>query len=145
MPETFGKEDRLLKSIDFKRVLRHGKRLVFPDLTVVAFARREGRLRVGLTVSRKVGNAVVRNRVKRRLREIVRRNRERADGAWDVVVIARVTSARADYHALHGQLVEALEALGPGARSSFFGSRRRRGRKGRRREGPGGDGGRSGK
>lgn len=45
--------------------------------------------RLGLTVSRKVGNAVVRNRVKRQVREWFRASRDQLEGAWDVVVIAR--------------------------------------------------------
>lgn len=49
--------------------------------------------RIGLTVSRRVGNAVVRNRVKRRLREWFRQSAVRAAGAFDWVVIARPAAA----------------------------------------------------
>jgi len=49
--------------------------------------------RIGLTVSRRVGNAVVRNRVKRRLREWFRQSATRAAGALDWVVIARPAAA----------------------------------------------------
>jgi ribonuclease P protein component len=53
--------------------------------------------RLGLTVSRKVGNAVVRNRVKRRIREWFRRERHEFEGVWDVVVIARREAAALDF------------------------------------------------
>jgi len=61
--------------------------------------------RYGLTVSRRVGKAVVRNKVKRRLREILRKLRL-APG-WDIIVIARNTAATVDYTTL-GRSVETL-------------------------------------
>ena len=53
----------------------------------------EASARIGLTVSRKVGGAVVRNRVKRRLREWFRKSALRSAGAFDWVVIARPAAA----------------------------------------------------
>lgn len=53
----------------------------------------DGRARLGITVSRRVGNAVVRARVKRQIREWFRRNRDRAPIRRDIVVIARPTAA----------------------------------------------------
>lgn len=81
--------------------------------------RRPDGIRVGIVVSRKVGNAVVRNRVRRRLREALRaRVRERgapADGPTgvDLVIIARPEAAAASYAELRDSLDRALE------RSSF--------------------------
>lgn len=75
---------------------------------------REEGVRVGIVVSRKVGNAVIRNRVRRRLREALRATlRERPSRqeplAADLVVIARPEAAEADYAALERALVRALE------------------------------------
>jgi ribonuclease P protein component len=53
----------------------------------------DGLARLGITVSRRVGNAVVRARVKRQIREWFRRNRDRAPMRRDIVVIARPTAA----------------------------------------------------
>jgi len=92
---------------------------------VVLHQRNEvGRTRVGLTVSRKVGNAVVRNRVKRWLREAIRRQLGRpvgrpsvrtsgALGPRDVVFIARRGAADAGYHALSEQVATALARIHP--------------------------------
>ena len=60
--------------------------------------------RIGLTVSRRVGGAVVRNRVKRRLREWFRTSALRASGGLDMVVIARPSAARLSVLALSTEL-----------------------------------------
>ena len=56
--------------------------------------------RVGITVSKKLGHAVVRNRVRRRLREIYRLNEERFAPGWDIVVVARSRCVDADFQKL---------------------------------------------
>lgn len=62
------------------------------------------RKRLGLTVSRKVGNAVVRNRVKRRVRAWFREARSTFPGAWDIVVIARRQAAELEFRCSCAQL-----------------------------------------
>ena len=58
---------------------------------MVLYARknRTGTNRVGITVSKKLGHAVVRNRVRRRLREVYRLNEAKFQPGWDIVVVAR--------------------------------------------------------
>lgn len=56
--------------------------------------------RVGVTVSKKLGHAVVRNRVRRRLREVYRLHEERFAPGWDIVVVARSRCVKADFLAL---------------------------------------------
>ena len=59
--------------------------------------------RVGITVGKKLGHAVVRNRVRRRLREVYRLNEDKFQSGWDIVVVARTRAIYADF----GQLTEA--------------------------------------
>ena len=72
------------------------------DSYMVLYARRnrEEKNRVGFTVSKKLGHAVVRNRVRRRLREVYRLNEEKFAPGWDIVVVARSRAVDAPFAAL---------------------------------------------
>lgn len=87
--ERFPPTLRLRERADFKRVERRGRRRTGPSLIVVAQRNGLDTSRIGLTVTRKVGNAAARNRWKRRLREIFRRNKDRFPTGWDFVVIVK--------------------------------------------------------
>lgn len=82
----------------------------FGNGLLVLYARknRTGRNRVGLTVSKKLGHAVVRNRVRRRLREIYRLHEEGFSRGWDIVVVARTKAVSCSYE----ELTRAYLALG---------------------------------
>ena len=72
------------------------------DSYLVLYARknRSDCNRVGITVSKKLGHAVVRNRVRRRLKEVYRLNEERFSPGWDIVVVARTRAVDAPFSAL---------------------------------------------
>jgi ribonuclease P protein component len=98
---TFPKGRRLTKPTEFGQVKKNGRvqrgRLI---LLSVLETNTAARFRAGFVTSRAVGSAVVRNRVRRRLREIVRKHqREIADGNW-IVTIARTNAAEATYQEL---------------------------------------------
>lgn len=96
--------ERLRKTADYARVQAAGRRLRSTSLLLVIADNPGGPTRVGLTVSRKVGNAVVRNQVKRWLREITRQLPLPAGGPWDLVLIARTETPAAGFHALLGEV-----------------------------------------
>ena len=72
------------------------------DGLLVLYARRNRTQanRVGVTVSKKLGHAVVRNRTRRRLREVYRLNEEKFLPGWDIVVVARSRAVDAPFSAL---------------------------------------------
>ena len=82
----------------------------FSNGLLVLYARknRTDRNRVGLTVSKKLGHAVVRNRVRRRLREIYRLHEEGFSRGWDIVVVARTKAVNGSFE----ELTRAYLALG---------------------------------
>jgi ribonuclease P protein component len=89
---SFPRSARLLKHSDFDRVYKQGRRHFSSHMTVFYLRRAENALpeksvRVGFTVGRVLGGAVERNRIKRRLREAVRRRRAVLEGAGAVDVV----------------------------------------------------------
>ena len=97
---AFPKYLRLLRRADFRRVYEEGQRR--SALLCTVFFRSNGltHSRLGITVPARVGKAVVRNRIKRRLREVFRLNRAAIPGGWDIVVNPRAQSAVAEYPTL---------------------------------------------
>ncbi len=69
-------------------------------LVLYARPNRTGTNRVGITVGKKLGKAVVRNRVRRRLREVYRLNEEKFSPGWDIVVVARSRCITASFEKL---------------------------------------------
>ena len=68
--------------------------------------------RVGITVSKKLGHAVVRNRVRRRLREVYRLHEERFSPGWDIVVVARTRAIKAPFDTLTESYLSLAEKAG---------------------------------
>jgi len=100
---TFSKARRLTRSVEFLRVKTEGT-VQRGSLMILGVLETESApARAGFVTSKRIGGAVVRNRVRRRLREIVRRHQHGLRlGIW-VVVIARPAAARASYRALEDE------------------------------------------
>ena len=95
----------------FRRAYNRGKTAA--DGRLALYVRRNGRKdnRLGFTVSTKLGHAVVRNRVRRRLREIYRLNEDKLNGGADVVVVARVRAAESSYRQLEKSFLKLADKL----------------------------------
>ncbi len=92
--------ERLRKRHEFLAVQRGGRRFRTDLFTVAWRSGPEPWPRLGITASRKVGNAVARNRIKRRIRELFRRNKTVLPRATDIVFIANPRTSTAPYDAL---------------------------------------------
>ncbi len=106
----FGKGARLLRRRDFLEIQGRGRRLQAGAYVVVARPAETGRCRLGVTVSSRIGNAVVRNRVKRWVREAFRASAAEL-GSMDVVVIARSDAPQAGLAGAR-RAMAALQAAG---------------------------------
>ena len=96
----------------FRRLYSKGKSAAGKYL--VLYCRRNGTQenRIGLTVSAKLGHAVVRNRVRRRLREIYRLHESQFQPGWDIVVVARSRAVDAPYKKLEYAYLSLADKLG---------------------------------
>lgn len=86
----------------------------FANGCLVVYARRNrtDTNRVGITVSKKLGHAVVRNRVRRRIREVYRLNEEKFAPGWDIVVVARTKAIKVDFATLTDAFLSLAEKAG---------------------------------
>ena len=81
-------------------------------LVLYARPNRSGNNRIGITVSRKLGKAHIRNRIRRRLREVYRLNEEKFLPGWDIVVVARTKAIFADFDHLTKAYLQLAEKAG---------------------------------
>jgi ribonuclease P protein component len=117
-PNSFPKHLRLLRRGEFRRVYDEGRRRSAPLCTVFFRSNGLDESRLGLTVPLAVGNAVIRNRVKRRVREAFRLNRAAIPGGWDIVVNPRREVAKVPFPTLVRQLMKLFPAVPPPAPAS---------------------------
>ena len=102
----------LNKNYEFHRLYSKGKSAVTPFLAVYARQTKRPGNRIGFTVSTKLGKAVKRNRVRRRLREIYRLHEERFVPGTELVVVARARTVTATYRQLESAFLSACGKLG---------------------------------
>ena len=108
---TFPRAARLLKHADFDRVYKQGRRHFSSHMTVFYLRQTEGEARIGFTVGRVLGGAVIRNRIKRRLREAVRQRRSVLTDPVDVVVNPKKSVLKAEFPALLEEVTRAFDVI----------------------------------
>lgn len=98
------RENRLTKNNDFQQVYNRG--LSYSGNYVVLYVKKNrlDRTRIGFTVSKKIGKAVERNQIKRRMREICRVNFERFNSGYDLIFVARKKIKGISYHLVEHEM-----------------------------------------
>ena len=102
----------LKNNYDFRRLYNRGKNAVGRYLAVYTNRGKKEENRLGITVSTKVGNAVTRNRVRRRLREAYRINENAFMAPIDLIIVARVRCASATFKQIEKELLTLSSKLG---------------------------------
>jgi len=105
---SFGKHERLWRHKDFQLAFSHGSRRHTKNFTTILRPNGLHFSRLGVTVGKKVGNAVKRNRVKRCLREFFRLHKHKLPAGYDVVIIAKKEAATLAYHDVREELAAVL-------------------------------------
>jgi ribonuclease P protein component len=108
---TFPREARLVRKGDFDRVYQTGKRFSGSYFTVFVRSNALALNRFGFSIKKALGGAVVRNRIRRRLREMVRCRRQEISPGWDIVIHPKSSVAKAPFAALAQDLVRLLKQL----------------------------------
>ena len=106
--------ERLKRPSEFQRVFRDGEKLVAPAFVLYVLPGSEPTSRLGMAVSRRVGGAVVRNRVKRLIREVFRLHKAQLPVSCDVVFVARRQVTGASLGEYTRQYVALLRRRWPG-------------------------------
>ncbi len=111
--ETFRPEDRVRRRSEYRAVQSRGSRVHTPHFLVLVLPKPgQERTRLGVTVTKKVSSSAVgRNRVKRVVREVFRRNRDLFPARCDVVVIAKRGAPELGYGEVLGEMTEAARPM----------------------------------
>ncbi len=139
-PNAFPPTHRLKKRVDFLRTRDHGRRVWGRRFIYYIRPGKKRTTRIGITVSKKVGNAVIRNRIKRWVREAFRQNPHLFSRPIDLVVIAKRGVEDFGYATIRDEFNDVITRYfqRPGDGDA---PRKRRRRRSRRRSGAGGGGG----
>ena len=115
---SFPREARLVRRGSFDAVYRAGKRSSSTHFTIFVRANELALSRFGFSIKKALGGAVLRNRIRRRLREIVRCHRQEIPAGWDIVIHPKSKVATAPFAPLADELVRVLKKLEPSGRPS---------------------------
>ncbi len=107
--QRFPREARLVRRSEYDAVYRAGKRRSSPHFTIFLRANDLPLSRFGFSIKKALGGAVVRNRIRRRLREMVRCHRQEIPAGWDFVMHPKSSVAKAPLPALTADLLRLVK------------------------------------
>jgi ribonuclease P protein component len=107
----FPREARLVRRGEFDAVYRAGKRRSSSHFTVFFRANQMPVSRFGFSIKKALGGAVVRNRIRRRIREIVRCHRVEIPAGWDIVIHPKSSVGRAEFVGLTADLLRLMKSV----------------------------------
>ena len=107
--QEYPRAARIVRKADFDAVYRNGKRRSSSHFTVFLKANELPESRFGFSIKRALGDAVVRNRIRRRIREVVRLHREEISAGWDFVIHPKANVEHAAFAVLESELVRLLK------------------------------------
>lgn len=108
---TLSKEERLLKRAQFVRLSGKGKSFKTRHFIAAVAEGDQDHNRIGITASKKVGNAIQRNRIKRIVREYFRHRKESLSGNRDINIIARKGAASLPNYRINRELEELFDKI----------------------------------
>ncbi len=100
-----------MRRAEYEAVYRSGRRCSSQQFAIFYRANGLERSRFGISVKKELGGAVVRNRIRRRIREILRRNDSEIPSGWDIVIHPRRSVARAAFAPLEAELIRLLQSV----------------------------------
>ena len=109
--EGFPQQFRVVKTAEYRKLYKAGRKTHSESFVLFSCENGLGHSRLGITVSRKVGGAVVRNRIKRLFREIFRRSREEIPNQLDMVVNAKAACVGVSYVELRAEFLAAAQRI----------------------------------
>lgn len=104
LPKSF----RLRKRTEFAYSFKHGKFYSFKNFNIIVFKRKDLILRIGFSVSKKIGKAFLRNKTKRRLRAIIHENLNQIKKGYNLIFMAKPEIVNLEFSALKSELENGL-------------------------------------
>ncbi|MDO5718263.1 MAG: ribonuclease P protein component [Tissierellia bacterium] len=102
---------RLRKNSDFQAVYKRGKNYWNREFTILIKKNNLSITRIGFTVTKKYGTAVERNKIKRRLREIIRNNQHSLVEGYDIIIIPKKNTANMSFHELNRSIIHLFNTI----------------------------------
>lgn len=103
--------NKIKKNEEFRQVYTKGKSMANKLLIIYINKNNLNDVRVGFTVSKKVGNSVVRSRVKRLMKESFRLNIDKIKKGYDIIFVARTTASNSTYKEIESAMLHLLKKM----------------------------------